>query len=463
MAGELQPKTVALSRTICRGRAGVPGAAVLFVLTVGCVAQQADLRHTEQKLHDEVSQVRARQGQEIAVLRDHELPQIRGEVERALHLARQTEAAQEDLKHRLAQLEQYVKKMDADQAARYAWIQKSFDTQDTKLTAKVNELSRAVETAMAAMKKDVIEAVQRTNEALAKRVNERLEEQGRETAGQQQQLNHVSEKFVQFNQALTGFREALTELHEQMQQGEQAAGKSLETLSQNFQLLATRIAEQDRRIEALVRLVESSRSQTEMLQQAAKAASSSAEPLMHGSEAARTEQQRSEGGGGMGGQLPSGAPLSGTAPPSITIVPPKELPPEPAPAKTEPPPDRTQYERVKALFDQGNFKAARNGFMAFLSEYPNSDLAPNARYWLGETYYRENDYQKAIEAYNQVEIQYPRSEKVPDAIFKKGLAYLELKDKERAESAFKQVITLYPKSPQAGKASDKLSKLKSGR
>jgi tol-pal system protein YbgF len=263
---------------------------------------------------------------------------------------------------------------------------------------------------------------------------------------------------------LTGFREALTELHEQMQQGEQATSKSLETLSQNFQLLATRIAEQDRRIEALVRLVESGRSPTEMLQQAAKSAPSSAEPLMHGSEAGRTEQQRSEGGGGMGGgQLPSVATMPGTMPPSITIVPPKELPSEPTPARTEPPPDRAQYEKVKALFDQGNFKAARNGFTAFLSEYPNSDLAPNARYWLGETYYRENDYQKAIEAYNQVELQYPRSEKVPDAIFKKGLAYLELKDKERAESAFRQVITLYPKSPQAGKASDRLSKLKSGR
>ncbi|MCP9454898.1 MAG: tol-pal system protein YbgF [Nitrospira sp.] len=440
------------------------GTAVLCMLTVGCVAQQADLRHTEQKLQEEVSQVRARQGQEIATLRDHDLPQVRGEVERALHLAKQVEAVQEDLKHRLVQLEQYVKKLDADQAARYAWIQKSFDTQDTKFMAKVSELSRAVETTVTAMKKDVIEAVQRTNETLAKRLNERLEEQGRETASQQQQLNQVSEKFVQFNQALTGFREALTDLHEQVQQNEQATSKSLETLSQNVQVLTSRVVEQDRRLEALVRIVESGRSPTEMLQQAAKSAPPSTEPLMHGSEASRTEEQRPEGReGGNGGRLPSVATMAETTAPSITIVPPKELPSDHVPAKAEPPRDRTQYEKVKALFDQGNFKAAREGFVAFLSEYPNSDLAPNARYWLGETYYRENDYQKAIEAYNQVEINYPNSEKVPDAIFKKGLAYLELKDRERAELAFKQVISLYPKSPQAGKASGRLSKLKSGR
>ncbi|MCS6897801.1 MAG: tol-pal system protein YbgF, partial [Nitrospira sp.] len=105
----------------------------------------------------------------------------------------------------------------------------------------------------------------------------------------------------------------------------------------------------------------------------------------------------------------------------------------------------------------------RNGFAAFLSEYPNSDLAPNARYWQGEAYYGEKEYQKAIEAYNLVELHYPRSDKVPAAILKKGYAYLALKDKKRAESAFRQVMTLYPKSPEAGKASDKLAQLKGGR
>jgi len=105
-------------------------------------------------------------------------------------------------------------------------------------------------------------------------------------------------------------------------------------------------------------------------------------------------------------------------------------------------------------------EGARVGFTAFLSEYPNSDLAPNARYWQGEAYYGEKDYQKAIEAYDQVEMNYPRSEKVPAAILKKGYAYLALKDKKRASSAFKQVVSLYPKSPEAGKASNKLVQLK---
>jgi len=145
---------------------------------------------------------------------------------------------------------------------------------------------------------------------------------------------------------------------------------------------------------------------------------------------------------------------------SVTIPAPKESAgPEPVPSKAGEP-DRVQYERLLTLFRNGDLDEARIGFAAFLLEYPNSTLAPNAKYWQGETYYGKKDYQKAIESYDQVEMNYPRSEKVAAAILKKGYAYLALKDKKRATSAFNQVVTLYPKSPEAGKASTKLAQLK---
>ena len=122
--------------------------------------------------------------------------------------------------------------------------------------------------------------------------------------------------------------------------------------------------------------------------------------------------------------------------------------------------DRAEYERILAYFKEGNLDGSREGFSAFLTEYPNSDLAPNARYWLGESHYGKKDYKQAIDSYDRVELDYPQSEKVPAAILKKGFAYLALKDKKRASSAFKQVVTLYPKSPEAGKAYDKLNQMK---
>jgi tol-pal system protein YbgF len=122
--------------------------------------------------------------------------------------------------------------------------------------------------------------------------------------------------------------------------------------------------------------------------------------------------------------------------------------------------DRIEYERLLALFREGDLDGARQGFAVFLRDYENSDLSPNARYWLGEAYYGKKDYKQAIDSYDRVELDFPRSEKVPAAILKKGYAYLAMKDKKRASSAFTQVVTLYPRSPEAGKASDKLSQLK---
>ena len=435
---------------------------VLIALLSGCVAQEADLRQTEKVLQqrikqqdDQLSQSRARQGQEIATLRDQELPKLRGDLERALYVAQDLQAKQEDFKHRLAQLEQQVKKMDADNTTRHAWVQKSLDTQDAKVGSRLDELSKAMETAMAALKKDVVEAVQRTNETMAKRVDARLEDQKKETADNHQRLDQVSEKFAQFNQALTGFRDALTGLHDRVEQGEQTAGKTLESVGQK---ITTRLDEQDRRIELLGKLVESANYRSSPRQQGTKSAQRSDEASPSDAESMRPDRTKSDGGD-------ASAASEGTeqAAASVTIAPPKESPvSEPARGKVEAP-DRAQYERVLALFRRGDLEGARLGFTSFLTEYPNSDLAPNARYWQGEAYYGEKDYQKAIEAYDQVEIHYPRSEKVPAAILKKGYAYLALKDKKRASSAFKQVVTLYPKSPEAGKASDKLTQLKGTR
>lgn len=435
--------------------------AAVFAFLSGCVAQQSDLKQTEKVLQqrikqqdDQLSQTRARQSQEISTLRDQDLPQLRGELEKALYLTQDLQAKQEDLKHRLAQSEQQTKKleqlavkMDADNTTRHAWVQKSLDTQDTKVAAKLDELSRAMEQAMLGLKKDIADVVQRTNDTLAKRVDARLEEQQKELTDHQQRLDQVSQKFVQFNQALTGFREALTGLDDRVGHGERTASahaaevnKSIASVAKTLESVghkvAARLDDQDHRIESLTKPAGRANQKPGVRPQATKPAQRSAvEPAEHLSTAA-------------------------VAPSSGTIAAPQESPAAEPVQGQEEAADRARYEQVLALFRDGDLEGARRGFAAFLSEYPNSDLAPNARYWQGESYYGKKDFGKAIDAYDRVELDYPRSEKVPSAILKKGYAYLALKDMKRASSAFKQVVTLYPKSPEAGKASDKLTQLK---
>ncbi|CUS31964.1 tol-pal system protein YbgF [Candidatus Nitrospira nitrificans] len=450
------------------------GIVVGGLLLPGCVAQQSDLKKAEKDLQQQLSQTRARQSQEISTLREFELPQLRGELDKALHQARELQGKQEDFKHRSAQLEQQTKKLEqlaakleADSSTRYLWMQKSFETQDVKVSARLDELSKAMET----LKKEVIDVVQRTNEGLAKRVDVKMEGHQKELAEHQNKIEQISLKFTQFNQALTGFREALTGLNDRVGEHEQVTKHLTSKIDVDSKATAThaedvnrsvvsitraleavgkkvtaRLDEQDGRIDGLAKALEQVSNKPASPQPAHKPAHHSApgvnEPTVEGGETAK---------------LSAGPETTGG---STTISPPQEAPKfEPVQASADPP-DRGRYERVLGLFRDGDLEGARQGFAGFLDEYPNSTLAPNARFWLGESYFGKKEFQRAIDAYDKVEIDYPGSEKVPAAILKKGYAYLALKDKRRASSAFKQVVTLYPKTVEAGKASDKLAQLK---
>ena len=196
----------------------ISGWCVLVLVTVGCMAQQADLKRTEARLKqssDEIAQRGAQQRQELAILREQELPQLRGELERAQQQARDLQAKQDDLKQRAVQIEQQTKKLEqletkleSDSTARYAWIQKSLETQDVKnkedrdrLRMEVNARLDDVNKQMEVLRKDIIEAVQKTNSALAKNVDARLEDQNKAIIENQNRAEQLAAKFKPFNQS----------------------------------------------------------------------------------------------------------------------------------------------------------------------------------------------------------------------------------------------------------------------
>jgi tol-pal system protein YbgF len=462
--------------------------AICTLLLTGCVAQQADLKQTEKNLQqrikqssDESAQTRARQSQEISVLREQELPQLRGELERALHQAQELQGKQEDLKQRSAQLEQQTKrleqlagKLEADSTSRYNQVRESLNAQDVKnkqdrdqlrmdVNARLDDVSRQMEV----VRKEIIEVVQKTNSGLAKSLDVRLEENNART-------EQLSSKFALFSLSLTAFRESLTGLSERVSQEEQAGkasathinemnkavtghlaevNKSVTSVAQKF---AARFDEQDRRLDTLSKTVDQVAQDAHVRgggkggtrQSTTKPAHRSA--LVPSSETPKVEQE-----------TPSVSPSAQAE--AVTPAIESEESPRPHVSQSSERPDKLEYERLLALFRDGDLDGARQGFAAFLRDHENSDLSPNARYWLGEAHYGKKDYKQAIDSYDRVELDFPQSEKVPAAILKKGYAYLAMKDKKRASSAFKQVVTLYPRTPEAGKASDKLSQLKESR
>lgn len=118
--------------------------------------------------------------------------------------------------------------------------------------------------------------------------------------------------------------------------------------------------------------------------------------------------------------------------------------------------DIALYAQGKKAFDKEDFGGARGAFESLLKKYPQSDQADNAQFWIGETYYRENWYEKAILEYQKVIENFPKGNKVPAALLKQGMAFIELGDKENAQLIFKDLIDRFPRSTESKIAAQKL-------
>ena len=118
------------------------------------------------------------------------------------------------------------------------------------------------------------------------------------------------------------------------------------------------------------------------------------------------------------------------------------------------------YRQAKQAFDQGNSEVARNKFKDLIERYPQSERADNAQFWIGEIYYREKWYEKAILEYQKVIEKYPKGNKVPASLLKQGFAFLNLGDKANSRLILQELIKKYPKTNEAKIARDKLKALK---
>jgi tol-pal system protein YbgF len=112
-------------------------------------------------------------------------------------------------------------------------------------------------------------------------------------------------------------------------------------------------------------------------------------------------------------------------------------------------PEKKIYTLAKEAFDKGDFESAREGFQKLLTRYPDSENADNAQFWIGETYYREKWYEKAILEYQKVIEKYPEGNKVQASLLKQGFAFKNLGDKTNASLILKELVKKYPDSMEA--------------
>jgi tol-pal system protein YbgF len=120
------------------------------------------------------------------------------------------------------------------------------------------------------------------------------------------------------------------------------------------------------------------------------------------------------------------------------------------------------YDAAVRDLSLGNYDLAEVGFLQFLENYPNSDLADDARYGLAETYYARKRYEEAIEEYQRVVALNPTGGKTPAAMLKLGLCYRALQRTGDARKVWEELKQKFPYAEEAKVAEQRLNEL-SGR
>jgi tol-pal system protein YbgF len=108
---------------------------------------------------------------------------------------------------------------------------------------------------------------------------------------------------------------------------------------------------------------------------------------------------------------------------------------------------KEQYDQAFGLLRKGDYANAEVALSAFLKANPGNELAGNAQYWLGETYYVRGDLQKAAVAFLDGYRTYPKNSKAPDNLLKLGIAMGRLNQKTEACAALGRLISEYPQAP----------------
>ncbi len=152
----------------------------------------------------------------------------------------------------------------------------------------------------------------------------------------------------------------------------------------------------------------------------------------------------------------------------------EETEPEPAPEEEVPVPEETEetilpldpnlspqevYNMARSDYLKGNFDLAIEGFTIYGQHFPESPLADNALYWIGECFFSQSQYEEAIKRFNALILKFPTGDKIAAAYLKKGISLTELDKKEEALTVFKLLISKFPLEEETKIAQQKIKEL----
>lgn len=136
----------------------------------------------------------------------------------------------------------------------------------------------------------------------------------------------------------------------------------------------------------------------------------------------------------------------------------------PATAQTPAPTgDGGEAEQLYSLgmekLEEGATATARTAFEQIVANHSTHDLAPDAQYQIGETYFAERDYESALRELERVLELFPNSPRAAQALYRMGVISEQRGNISRAREYFTRVQAGYPTSEAARLAGDALRRL----
>ncbi|WP_286232964.1 tol-pal system protein YbgF [Thalassotalea sediminis] len=114
---------------------------------------------------------------------------------------------------------------------------------------------------------------------------------------------------------------------------------------------------------------------------------------------------------------------------------------------------------LNLVLKEKRYDDAIPAFRQFISQYPSSNYAANAQYWLGQLLFSKGELAQAKASFLVVVDKYKESSKRSDAMLKLGMVEQKQNNNAQAISLYQQLIKLYPDSSAAKLAQSRLSSL----
>lgn len=131
----------------------------------------------------------------------------------------------------------------------------------------------------------------------------------------------------------------------------------------------------------------------------------------------------------------------------------------PTSANTPPVPAETLYQNALRDRSGGKLDLALQEFNDYVRYYGNTDLAPNAQFYIGDIHYNQGDLETSVKDFDAVLERYQDNNKTPDALYMKGQALVRMGKRTQGAKEFNELIRRFPRSDLAGKARAQLKAL----